>query len=162
MDAIQCLKKRRAVRSFEDKEIDKEILKDIIDCARLAPSARNEQKWEFIVITDENTLEKVASMTGQNFIKEAGACVAVVSEDYKYYLEDGAAASENILLAARSYRIGSCWVAGDKKPYAENILKLLNIPEGYKLVSLLALGYGQFPEPHGKRELEDVLHWQHF
>ena len=162
MDAIQCLKKRRSVRSFEDKKIDKQTLKDIIDCARLAPSARNEQKWEFAVITDESKLKKIASMTSQGFIEDSSACVVVLNEDYKYYLEDGSAATENILLAARAYGLGSCWVAGDKKPYAEDMLKFLNVPEKYNLISIIPLGYGQFPEPHGKRKLEDVLHWQGF
>ncbi len=135
MDAIECIKTRRAVREYAGKEISKEILKDIIDCARLAPSARNQQPWEFVVVTEKEMLERLGDITEYgDFIRNAAACVIVCCDgSAKYYLEDGSAATENILLAARAYGIGSCWIAGDKKPHCRNIKKLLGIPENIML-----------------------------
>ncbi len=97
------------------------------------------------------------------FIATCPACVAVFCRDTKYYLEDGCAATENILLAATALGIQSCWVAGDKKPYGEAIRQLLGVPAGHKLISLLALGYAASPSgPTPKRDLNKVLHWEKF
>jgi nitroreductase len=152
------------VREFTTNDIPKEIIEDIIDCARLAPTARNTQPWEFVVVTENEKLRQLAKVTEYGgFIANASACVVVCCQDTKYYLEDGSAATENILLAAKAHDIGSCWIAGDKKPHCEDIKKLLGIPENMKVVSIVPLGY---PErkmlPVGKRDLKDVLHWEKF
>lgn len=164
MDALECIKTRRCIRDYRDKKIEKEILKEIIDAARLAPTARNIQPWHFVVVTEKETLRKIAELTDYGkFIADAVACIIVCCEDTKYYLEDGCNASENILLAAKSFGIGSCWVAGDKKDYCKNVKKLLEIPNGYKVISLLSLGYPiSEVQPPDKKELDDVLHWEKF
>lgn len=165
MDALEVLKTRRSVRRFKDVPVEREKIEEIIDCARLAPSAVNLQPWEFVVVTDARKREEIARFTDYGkFIREAPVLIAVFCKDTKYYLEDGCAATENILLAAWALGLGSCWVAGDKKPYAEQVRKALQVPEGYRLVSLIALGY---PEavPSGlslKRNLKEVLHWEKF
>jgi len=164
MDALECLKTRRCIRQYKDEPIDKKILKEIVDAARLAPTARNIQPWHFVVVTGKETLKKIADLTDHGkHIADAAACVVVCCEDTKYYLEDGCTASENILLAAKSFDISSCWVAGDKKGYCEGIKKLLEIPQDYKVVSLLPLGYAVSEvQPHDKKELDEVLHWEKF
>ena len=89
--------------------------------------------------------------------------IAIFCREGRYYLEDGCAATENILLAAHALGLGTCWVAGDKKPYCETVGKLLNIPAGYKLVSMVSLGYAEYEgKAQGKRKLEEVLHWEKF
>ena len=163
METIEALKTRRSIRKFTDKPIPKEIIEDIIDCARLAPSANNVQPWEFIVVTKPETRKKLAEICDYGkFIKDAPVCIVVFCKNTKYYLEDGSAATENILLASHSYGLGSCWVAGDKKPYAEEIRKLLSAPEGYKLVSLVPIGYPEEKPKPRKRKLEEVLHQEKF
>lgn len=165
MDAIKAIKERRSIRSYTDKPIPKEILKELVDCARLAPSARNEQKWEFIVITDKGMLKKISSMVQYGpFIKDAAACVLVCCKsDFKYKLEDSCAATENILVAARAYGIGSCWCAGYGKDYIVQLGKLLGITQDIEIISTISLGYAEeFPEPKAKRELDDVLHWDKY
>jgi len=163
MNAIDCLKKRISVREYAEKEIPKEVLKEIVDCARFAPTARNTQPWEFIVVTEKETREKISDITGKNgsFIRDASACIAVFCQDTRYYLEDGCNATTYILLAAHSFGIGSCWVAGDKKDYCGDITKLLNVPEGYKLISLVSLGYPK-EEPEAREKRQDVIHWGKF
>ncbi len=161
MNALKVLKERRSIRKFQEKEIPKEIIEDIIDCGRLSATAINIQPWEFVIVTYSDTRKKIADITDYGkFIKNAPVCIVVFCKDTKYYLEDGSAATENILLAAKAYGLGSCWVAGDKKRYAEDIRKLLGVPEGYKLVSLIAIGYpAESPHPV-KRSLEEVIHWE--
>jgi len=59
--------------------------------------------------------------------------------------------------------LGACWVAGDKKPYAEDVAKLLNAPANVKLISLIALGWPKKEIPQNKkRQVEEVIHWQKF
>jgi len=117
---LKFLKERRSVRAFQDKNIPKEQLQEIVDVARFAPTARNVQPWEFVVVTDKEKIAQLSDL-GQNAKPLAGAaaCIVVFCADSNYFLEDGSAATCNILLAATALGIGSCWIAGDKKPYCQ-------------------------------------------
>lgn len=166
MDHLEMLKTRRSVREYSDEEISKGLLERIVDAGRFAPTARNVQPWEFIVITEVPTLKKLGELAENGrFLAQAKACIAVFCAETKYYLEDGCAATCNILLAAAGLGIGSCWVAGDKKDYCAEVAKLLNVPHRHKLVSLVALGYSKskagfhFAE---KRGLKELIHWEKF
>ncbi|MDD4953740.1 MAG: nitroreductase family protein [Candidatus Omnitrophica bacterium] len=166
MEAQEMIKNRRSIREYSDKPIPKEQVEKIIDAARFAVTARNVQPWEFVVITQAQVLTKIAGLAENGrFIAGAKACIAVFCADTKYYLEDGCAATCNILLAACGLGIGSCWVAGDKKSYVGDVAKLLNVPGGFKLVSLISLGYPKSAEsfyPADKRKVQDILHWEKF
>lgn len=157
------IKDRRSVRSYTEKMIPKKIMEDIIDAGRLAPSARNVQMWDFVVVTEKGMLSRIAEIS-MPFIRDAGACVVVCgSTENKRYVQDCSAAAENIILAAKSFGIGSCWVAGVDKGYIEPIKEMLGIPEGMNIVVLLPLGYFEDnPEPHGKKPLESVLRWEKY
>ncbi len=164
MDAIECLKTRRSVRAYTDAPVSKEIIEDIVDCGRLAATARNVQPWKFIVVRDAGMRKRIAEITNYGkFIEHAPVCIAVLCEDSDYYLEDGCNSTQNILNAARAHGLGSCWVAGDKKAYASDICDMLGAPENYKLVSLIALGYseGAHPSP-AKKPLSEVLCWDRY
>ena len=163
MDAIQAIKTRRSIRKFQDKPIPRDVLENIVDCGRLAASGRNDQPWEFVVVTDPAIKDKIANATDYGkFIAQAAACIAVFCKDTTYYIEDGSAASQNILVSAWAQGVGTCWIAGDKKHYAKTIGEIVKAPEGIKLVSLIALGYPNEQPTREKRELQDVLHWDSF
>jgi nitroreductase len=163
MDAIECLKTRHSVRNYQNKPVPKEILEDIVDCGRLAASAINIQPWQFVVVTAHATLHKLAQATDHGkFLEQAPACIAVFCENVKYFLEDGAAATQNMLNAARAHGLGSCWIAGDKKAYAEEIRELLGLPDDYRLISLMAVGYTEETRRPEKKPLSSVLHWEQY
>jgi len=166
MEILELIKKRRSVRAYKDKPISKEALEYLMEAARFAPTARNIQPWEFIAVTHKENLEKIGQLAeNARFMAQAQACLAIFCDDTKYYLEDGCAATQNILLAATALGIGSCWVAGDKKPYCIQISKLLNVPPSFKLVSLVALGYPQAEDSFrviDKRVLKALIHWEKF
>lgn len=166
MEPLEILKTRRSIREYADKEIARDLLEKIADAGRFAPTARNVQPWEFVVITQAPTLKKLADLAENGrFLAQAKACIAVFCAETKYYLEDGCAATCNIMLAAAALGIGSCWVAGDKKPYCTQVAKLLNAPAGYKLVSLIALGYPKSKDSFHiaqKRGLKEMIHWEKF
>jgi len=163
MDAIEVLKTRRSVRAYRNEPVPKNILEDIIDCGRLAATANNIQPWEFVVVTEPALLRKLADLADYGkFIAQARACVVVLCNDTKYYLEDGSAATQNILLAARAHGLGSCWVAGDKKSYASAICRLVSAPSSCRLVSLIPIGYPAETPEKPKRRLSEVLHWENY
>jgi nitroreductase len=163
---LKFLKIRRSIRVFKDKVISKKKLEEIVDAARFAVTARNLQPWEFVVVTNKSKLSQLANLADNGkFISLAAACIAIFSIDTKYFLEDGCSATCNILFAATALGIGSCWVAGDKKPYCAQVSALLNAPAGMKLISLVALGYPQEKNVFkimAKRELKEMLHWEKF
>lgn len=161
MNALEALRTRRSCRQFTDRNVPRELVEQVVDAGRLAATARNEQPWEFIVVTDAEARRTIAGMTEYGpFIADAPVCIAVLAKDTKYYLEDGSAATQNMLVAAHALGLGACWVAGDKKPYAPQVVKRIGAPAELRLVSLVAMGWpeGDLPNP-GKRSLEDVLHW---
>jgi len=164
MDALEAIKQRRSARKFRQNPVHRRLLEQLVDCGRLAPTAMAKEPWEFVVITDQEMRRRIADTTDYGkFIADAPACIAVFCRHTKYYLEDGCAASENILIAASALDLGACWVAGDKKRYADAVRRMLGVPEGYHLVSLLPLGYrADRPSGKGKRALEEVLHWERF
>jgi nitroreductase len=164
MDAILALKTRRSVRSYRADPVPPKIVEDIVDCGRLAATARNRQPWEFVAVTDARERKQFADLidTGR-FLADAPVNIAVLCKDTKYFLEDGSAAIENILVAARAHGLGSCWVAGDKKPYAEQVARILNVPADFRLIGIVALGYAtEQPQMPPKRALSEVLHWEKF
>jgi nitroreductase len=164
MDVIQAIKSRRSVRQFQPNPVPKEKILKILDCARFAPTARNVQPWEFIVVTDANIRAKIATFASNApFIKDSPVCIVVVCKDTKYYLEDGCAATQNILLAATELGLSSCWAAGDKKDYCQDVLGLLSVPQGYKLISMVAIGISaQNNADVPKIELNQLVHWEKF
>ena len=164
MDALEAIRQRSSARKFRQDPVDRRLLEQLVDCGRLAPTAMAKEPWEFVVITDREMRRRIADTTDYGkFIADAPACIAVFCRHTKYYLEDGCAASENILIAASALDLGACWVAGDKKRYADAVRRMLGVPEGHQLVSLLPLGYrADRPSGKGKRALEEVLHWERF
>lgn len=157
-DFLNVIRTRRSHRSFTDTPVDKEVIESIIDCGRMAATARNLQPWKFVVIQNQKTRTQIADLTtAGKFIAESPVCIAVFCKDTKYYLEDGSAATQNILLAARYHNLGACWVAGDKKDYCDTLRDMFSLSQNYRLVSLIALGHPcDNPNPP-KRPLEEQL-----
>ena len=164
MDALEAMRERRSVRLYDaQRPVTREQVETIIDCGRLAATARNVQPWEFIVVTDPDIRAAIAALaTNGPFIADAPVCIAVACQDGAYYLEDGCNATQNLLVAAHALDLGSCWVAGDKKTYAGAVADLLGIPRNYRLVSLVAVGYAATVPSPKKRSLPEVLHWEKF
>ena len=160
MDALTCLKTRRSVRAYESRAVPDAVIEDIVDCARLAPTAMNRQPWTFVVVKDAHTRQLLADSTGHaTFLAQAPVCIAVFCGGTEFWLEDGSAATQNLLLAAWAHGLGSCWVAGHQVPWADTVRDLLGAAGDLHLVSMVAVGYpAEAPEPE-KRLLADVIRW---
>ena len=165
MEFFDAVCKRASVREYKDSPVDNALIEKLVDAGRRAPTARAVEPWEFIPVRDRATLQRLGKAVAQNapFMENAPACVAIYCKDTKYYLEDGCAATQNILLAAHACGLGGCWIAGDKKPYCEEVKRILAAPAAYKLVSIVSLGYPQEETAvHDKRDVDEVLHWECF
>ena len=163
MDALEALRTRRSHRAYRPDPVPREALEQMVDCGRLAATAINIQPWQFVVVTARDTLKQLADATDHGkFIVQAGACIVVFCDEGKYYLEDGSAAIQNILVAGRALGVDTCWVAGDKKAYCPTIRDMLGLPESYRLIGLIAAGYATDSPNPPKRPLAEVLHWERY
>lgn len=163
MDALEAIAKRRSVRKYRSGTVSREQLSQIVNMGRLAPTGRNEQPWEFVVVTEQTKLRKLAHLADHGkFIADASACVVVLCRPTTYYLEDGSAATTQIMLAATALGLATCWVAGDKKAYAPQVVAAVGAPPELKLVSLIAIGHAAETPTPGKRALNEVVHWDKF
>jgi len=142
MDVFEAIQKRRSIRAYEKAAIPKEKIEKILEAARLAPSAMNIQPWYFIVVTDAEKKEKI-SKSGRfaGFLKETPVVIVGCGDSRaspKWHVVDVSIAMQNMVLAATGEGLGTCWIGS----FDEKLVKdILNIPEHYKVVALLAVGY---------------------
>jgi len=161
MEALEAIRKRRSVRSYTGAPIPKEDLETIVDAGRLAATGSNKQPWEFIVVTERGMIDqlKVASQ----WMDKAGAIIAVVMDPAsRWWLEDGAAAVENMLIAATALGYGSCWLEGYTLPREEEFKALLGIPKAKRLLTLVPIGVPAEWPTKAKKPLAEVLHWEKY
>jgi len=148
---------RRSVRKYQDKEISEEILHDLLEAAMAAPSAVAKDPWQFIVVQRSETLQSMADVLpyGQ-MLRHAPAALVVCGDIEKandrklsYLLQDCSAAIENILLAATTLGLGSCWLGvHPREDRIKGIRKIFDLEEKIIPVSCVALGWpAESPSP---------------
>ncbi len=161
MDTFDAIHNRHSVRSFTGEPLPKEALEKIVDAGRLAASGNNLQPWDFIVINNKDTFAYLAQST--DWIANAGAVIAVVMDPAsRWWVEDGAAAVENMLLAATALGYGGCWLEGVTIEREAEYKVLLNVPQRKRLFTLLPLGEPAEISVKEKKPLDQVLHWAKF
>jgi nitroreductase len=133
----------------------------IVDAGRLAASGHNKQPWDFVVVTERDTIEqlKVASL----WVEKATAIIAVVVDpSSRWWREDSSAAVENMLIAAKALGYGSCWLRGYTEPREVEFKALLDIPSEKRLLTLVPIVVPvQWPTVE-KRPLDQVIHWERY
>jgi nitroreductase len=170
---LKAIRDRRSVRRFETASIEEEKIQAILEAGRWAPSWLNRQPWRFLIITDQNLKQRISESVPVIFImglKEAPICIAVCvepKEDPYHFIEDGAAATQNMALAAQSLGLGSCWIGvfnlKDEKDSAEKKMKeILNIPKTYRLISILPIGVPKYVEEKKRKELSQLIYHNNF
>jgi nitroreductase len=161
MDALEAIKNRRSIRKYTDDAVSKADLETIVDAGRLAATGSNQQPWDFIVVTDRTMIThfKVSGAWMDN----AAAVIAIVMDPAsRWWLEDGSAAIENILIASTALGYGACWVEGNVIPHEEQFKILLNIPASKRLMALIPIGVPAESPTRAKKLLEQVLHWEKY
>lgn len=170
MDCLEAIKTRRSVRKFRPDPILEADLQEILNAGRLAPTAGNFQPWEFVVVSDKDTIAALrdASYEHQELLATPPTVVVVCADPKRseYYGErgmtyfcliDAANATDYMLLAAHALGYGGCWVGGFSE---SKVRKVLGIPADIRVVSLMPLGRLGEGEPWDppKRTLEEIVH----
>ncbi len=164
MDVFEAIKKRRSVRGYLDKPVEEQKLKEILEAARLAPSASNKQEWRFIAVKDKelkNQLVKAAK--GQAFIGQAPVVIACCAETDNHlmtcgqlcYPIDVAIAIDHMTLRAVELGLDTCWIGAFRE---DEVKKILDIPKDIKVVELLCLGYAkeELNQPKDRLSIEKI------
>jgi len=168
MDIKEVIQKRYSCRSYKDTPVSKEKLKSILEAAQLAPSASNRQPYKFIIVKDKGKREKLAEAAGQSFIAEAPIVIAgvsleperIMSCEVPTYGVDVAIAMEHIALQACADGLGSCWIGAFSQQEAK---KILGVPEEYKVVALMPIGYSADSQGLKERKnLEELVDYEKF
>jgi long-chain acyl-CoA synthetase len=169
---VSAIYGRRSVRNFTDKHIPREILEQIVDCGRQAPSGHNMQTWHFAVITNQygiqdlkELIEPVAKRRGVYFygFNNPDALI-LVSNDVRNQdgIQDSSCAAQNIMLAAHSYGIGSVWINALMRlcdePEIRPVLTSYGIPENHNVWAMIALGYPA-NQPNALAKKDNVVSW---
>jgi nitroreductase len=165
MDFFELVKTRRSIRKYKKgAQITRETLLKIAETGAFAPSGRAVNPWKFVILTDRARIDGLQKIIGNNgrFLLDASAAIIVLCEDTKYFIEDGSAAAENILLAAHAAGLGACWIAGDKKDYAHDVEKYLEVPAGYKLICTVSIGVPDETPRVQKPGPDVVIRWDRF
>lgn len=173
MDALTAIKSRRSIRAFRSESIPIKTIYKLIDAARWAPSAGNLQSWEFVLVEDLTAKKQLASAAlSQEFIATAPVIIVACADTersavkygsrgkYFYSIVDVSAAIENLMIAATSLGLGTCWVGS----FNNNIVRdTLGLPEGIAPVAIIPVGY---PAKEGavtaRTSLGNILHFERF
>ena len=161
MNALEAIRKRRSVRKYTGEPIPREDLKKIVDAGRLAATGNNRQPWDFIVVTDREMIERLK--VAAEWMEKAAAIIAVVMDpSSRWWVEDGSAAVENMLIASTALGYGSCWLEGYTLPREEEFKELLGVPKEKRLLTLIPIGVPVEWPTIKKKPLEEVLHWERY
>lgn len=140
MDVFECVSTLSSIRSYIKKEVSDEVIMEVLEAGRLAPSAHNDQPWQFILVRDKAKLSdlKRYCISG-GFITQVDFAVVVVTDPAsKWHEIDSTRAVQNMVLTAWSHKLGSCWIGRlDKK----GLMEYLDIPENLYILTVLPFGY---------------------
>lgn len=162
MEFFDAVKNRRSIRAYTGEVVPEDDLLKIIDAGRLAASGYNRQAWTFVVITKQNTIDQISQWMNL-WIAKAGAVVALVMDPTApFWLQDGSAATENILLAATALGYGSCWLEGTTQRVEEELKQLLGVPAALRIQTLITVGVPEEQPGRDKKSLEEVTRWERF
>ena len=148
---IELLQKRRSIRRFEDRSVEKEKIDAIIEAALRSPTSRSFNPWEFIVITDRKMIANLskAKTHGSNFLENATLAIVVAADPQKsdVWVEDASIASIFIHLQAADLGLGSCWIQIRLREHSDNtsaeqyVAERIGLKEGMVVESIIAIGY---------------------
>ena len=166
MDYYEVIRRRRSIRSYEDREVEEDKLKTILEAARIAPSAANAQPWRFIAIRKKEVKEELKAAYARSWFWTAPVLICacgIISEawkrsDGKTYLDvDIAIAMDHLILAATAERLGTCWI-GAFDP--AEVKRILNLAPEIEPIVLTPIGYpAESPESRPRKAWEEVIRY---
>ena len=165
-NAIDTIYDRRSIRSFVDKEVNPDLVQEILRAGMYAPSGYNRQPWHFVVFDDKSVIQKVKNMHPYaSSLATAPVCIMVCGDKEKelapgFYQVDCSAAIENMLLAAKALGLDTCWMG--IYPWEETMTAFANefcLPNHVEPFALIALGYAASKVERPNRCDESKIHY---
>lgn len=164
------ISRRFSVRSFSSRKVEKQVLLEVLEAARMAPSAVNYQPWHFIVITEKEDLLSIHEVYHRNWFSEAPAVIVVCTDhsqswkrktDGKDFADvDAAIAIDHLVLMATELNLGTCWVCNFN---VEMTRQKLALPDHVEPIALIPIGYTETAPPaKSRKELSEMVHWGKF
>lgn len=158
---LEFLLTRRSIRRFRDEPVDDSLLTRILDVARFAPSAKNSQPWEFIIIKDRETIERLSKIHRWSIpLSRSPVGIVVVcnpEESPTSYLVDCANATLYLILAAHAFGLGTVWIQALRN--VDEINEVLGIPKGKVPVAIIAMGWpDESPRPRERKPLKEIVY----
>jgi nitroreductase len=168
---IDIIFQRRSIRKFKQEPVPEEYIQLLLEAAMAAPSAMNNQCWEFVVVTDPELMAKIR----MNLVfgnREAPLAIAVCGNLKKsrkkfsksdFWVQDCSAATENILLTATALGLGSLWVGVHPVPlFSLSISHLLKLPRYVLPLNIIYIGYPDQEKQPGTKYNEKNVYWQQY
>lgn len=165
MSLLDLILTRRSIRRYENKDIPEEVLQQILETGRQAPSAANRQPIHFVIVTDRDILQNLCDNLINRFVKYAPVAIVGCADiksllTGKWAVVDATIAMENMVIAAWTLGIGSCWIGACNE---EKVKELLKIPDKWKFVALLTFGYpAEQPKQRKKKPFEKMFSFNSF
>lgn len=173
MDLFKAIKNRRSIRAYTREDVSDRDVEKLIDTARWAPSAGNIQPWEFVIVRDSKIKQKLAAAAlDQTFIEEAPVVIVVCADEAQssegygsrgaslYCLQDTAAATQNILIAAYALGLGTCWVGAFRE---ELVREALKAPLNMRPVAIIPVGHAaEKPRAPTRKSFQEIVHFEAF
>jgi nitroreductase len=161
---MALLEKRRSIRRFHDRPVEKEKLDLLVEAALRSPSSRGINPWHFVVVTERRLLADLAQAKphGSSFLAKAPLAIVVCADSTKsdVWVEDASIATTIIHLAAASLGLGSCWIQLRKRMHSDTqtaqdyVAGLLKLPAGVMVEAMVAVGYpDEAKAPHPRETL---------
>ena len=161
MDILELIKTRRSVRKYKSEPVSDEDLERILEAGIWAPSAGNSQPWKFIVIRSKEVKEALSQVlsTGR-YISTAPLAIAVVVNPTSsiHAVEDGTAATENMLLEAHSLGLGACGIGIYDTEQEDGGKKVLSIPDGERLIFIITIGHPTKAPNRTRRKIAETVY----
>jgi len=173
LDVFEAMKQRRSIRAYSDEKVSEQDVEQLIDAARWAPSAGNTQPLELVVVKDMEMKRKLSDAAlNQTFIQKAPVVIVICADvtrssrgygsrgEQLYSIQDTAAATQNILLAAQELGLATCWVGAFRE---KEVAKAVNAPKNMKPVAIVPLGHpAERAVAPQKRSVNEIVHYETF
>ncbi len=169
MDAMEAILSRRSIRRYTGEPVPEELIRELLEAAMSAPSASNEQPWQFVIIDDRRILDEIPRFHPYaHMLKEASWAIAVCGDlnlemMSGYWIQDCSAATQNILIAAHAKGLGAVWLGvypnGER---VKTVQKLLGLPEHVIPLCFISIGYPAEEKPPANRYSESRVHHNHW